>query len=174
MTITESVHSILASDAEPIRMYKWSGSAPARGIIQIAHGMGEHARRYRPIAHALVSAGYTVYANDHRGHGEFAAQANVLGDFGPGGFPVLVDDMARVTQAARAMPTRASHSSCWATAWGRLPRSSICSIIANCWTVSRYPGQPRSISWAPRQWRVAGSSRISMHLSSPREPRSTG
>jgi hypothetical protein len=33
MTITESVHSILASDAEPIRMYKWSGSAPARGII---------------------------------------------------------------------------------------------------------------------------------------------
>jgi len=49
----------------------------------------------------LVSAGYTVYANDHRGHGEFAAQANVLGDFGPGGFPVLVDDMARVTQAAR-------------------------------------------------------------------------
>ena len=99
MTITESVHSILASDAEPIRMYKWSGSAPARGIIQIAHGMGEHALRYRPIAHALVSAGYTVYANDHRGHGEFAAQANVLGDFGPGGFPVLVDDMARVTQA---------------------------------------------------------------------------
>src|SRR6266481_5830735 len=69
------------------------------------------------------------------------------------------------------MPTRASHSSCWATAWGRLPRSSICSIIANCWTVSRYPGQPRSICWAPRQWRVAGSSRISMHLSSPREPR---
>src|SRR6202163_2528146 len=101
MTITESVHSILASDAEPIRMYKWSGSAPARGIIQIAHGMGEHALRYRPIAHALVSAGYTVYANDHRGHGEFAAQANVLGDFGPGGFPVLVDDMARATQAAR-------------------------------------------------------------------------
>src|ERR1700722_20223583 len=101
MTITESVHSILASDAEPIRMHKWSGSAPARGIIQIPNGMGEHALRYRPIAHALVSAGYTVYANDHRGHGEFAAQANCLGDFGPGGFPVLVDDMARVTQAAR-------------------------------------------------------------------------
>jgi alpha-beta hydrolase superfamily lysophospholipase len=56
--------------------------------------MGEHAlRRARPR--------YTVYANDHRGHGEFAAQANVLGDFGQGGFPALVDDMARVTQAAR-------------------------------------------------------------------------
>src|SRR3979411_1985205 len=100
MTITESVHSILASDAEPIRMYKWSGSAPARVLIQIAHGMGEHARRYHPIAHALVSAGYTVYANDHRGHGEFAAQANVLGDFGPGGFPVMVDGMCRVAQVS--------------------------------------------------------------------------
>src|SRR3981081_3944391 len=82
-------------------MYKWSGSAPARGIIQIAHGMGEHARRYRPIAHALVSAGYTVYANDHRGHGEFAAQVKVVVGLGRGGFPVVVDDMARVTQAAR-------------------------------------------------------------------------
>src|SRR6202165_2931940 len=63
--------------------------------------MGEHALRYRPIAHALVNAGYVVYANDHRGHGELAAQANALGDFGPGGFPVLVDDMAKVTQMAR-------------------------------------------------------------------------
>jgi alpha-beta hydrolase superfamily lysophospholipase len=63
--------------------------------------MGEHALRYRPIAHALVNAGYVVYANDHRGHGELAAQANALGDFGPGGFPVLVDDMTRVTRMAR-------------------------------------------------------------------------
>jgi alpha-beta hydrolase superfamily lysophospholipase len=62
MTITESVHSILASDAEPIRMYEWSGSAPARGIIQIAHGMGEHALRYRPIAHAIVDRIYSAVA----------------------------------------------------------------------------------------------------------------
>src|SRR3977135_1579966 len=125
-------------------MYKWSGSAPARGIIQIAHGMGEHQLRYRPIAHALVSAGYTVYANDHRGHGELAAQANALGDFGPGGFPVLVDDMAK-QRKWRAMPKTASHTACWAAAWGRLPHSSICSIIANCWTVLPCPGQLRSI-----------------------------
>ena len=101
MTVAESIHSIPAFDAKPIRVYRWKGSAPARGIVQIAHGMGEHALRYRPIAHALVNAGYIVYANDHRGHGELAAQANALGDFGPGGFPVLVDDMAKVTQMAR-------------------------------------------------------------------------
>src|ERR1700694_3261177 len=101
MTVTESIHSIPASDDKPISVYRWRGRAPVRGIVQIAHGMGEHALRYRPIAQALVGAGYVVYANDHRGHGELAAQANALGDFGPGGFPVLVDDMAKVTQAAR-------------------------------------------------------------------------
>ena len=101
MTAAESIHSIPASDDKPIRVYQWKGPAPVRGIVQIAHGMGEHALRYRPIAQALVNAGYVVYANDHRGHGELAAQANTIGDFGPGGFPVLVDDMTRVTRMAR-------------------------------------------------------------------------
>jgi alpha-beta hydrolase superfamily lysophospholipase len=101
MSVTESVHTIQASDETPIRTYRWSGSAPTRGIVQIAHGMGEHALRYRPVAHALVDAGYTVYANDHRGHGERASRANALGDFGAAGFPVLVDDMVKVTQIAR-------------------------------------------------------------------------
>ena len=101
MTVNESMQSIPASDDKPIRVYQWKGSAPVSGIVQIAHGMGEHALRYRPIAHALVEAGYVVYANDHRGHGELAAQAGALGDFGPGGFPVLVDDMSNVTRMAR-------------------------------------------------------------------------
>src|SRR5712672_156988 len=101
MTAAESIHSIPASDDKPIRVYQWKGLAPVRGIVQIAHGMGEHALRYRPIASALLDAGYVVYANDHRGHGELAAQANTIGDFGPGGFPALVDDMTRVTRMAR-------------------------------------------------------------------------
>jgi alpha-beta hydrolase superfamily lysophospholipase len=101
MTVSESTHTIAGSDDKPIRVHQWKGSALSRGIVQIAHGMGEHALRYRPVAHTLAKAGYVVYANDHRGHGELAAQANALGDFGPGGFPVLVDDMAKVTRMAR-------------------------------------------------------------------------
>jgi alpha-beta hydrolase superfamily lysophospholipase len=101
MTVAESKQSIAASDGASIMVHQWKGSGPVRGIVQIAHGMGEHSLRYRPIAHALVDAGYIVYANDHRGHGELAAQANALGDFGPGGFPALVDDMTVVTRFAR-------------------------------------------------------------------------
>lgn len=39
MTVTKSVQTIQASDETPIRTYRWSGSAPSRGIVQIAHGM---------------------------------------------------------------------------------------------------------------------------------------
>jgi len=101
MAISESQHSIAASDGKPIKVYQWKGSEPARGVVQIAHGMGEHPLRYRDVAQALAGAGYVVYANDHRGHGEGAAKANELGDFGSQGFPVLVDDMTKVTRMAR-------------------------------------------------------------------------
>jgi alpha-beta hydrolase superfamily lysophospholipase len=101
MTIAESQRSIAASDGKPINVYQWKGSSPTRGIVQIAHGMGEHPLRYRAVAQALAGAGYVVYANDHRGHGELAAKANELGDFGPQGFPALVDDMTQVTRMAR-------------------------------------------------------------------------
>jgi alpha-beta hydrolase superfamily lysophospholipase len=56
---------------------------------------------YRPVAQALAANGLVVYANDHRGHGQSAADAKELGDFGPRGFPGVVDDMAQVTRAVR-------------------------------------------------------------------------
>ncbi len=57
-----------ASDGEAVQCYSWQVAQP-RAVIQIAHGMGEHAKRYDQVAAALNDAGYTVYANDHRGHG---------------------------------------------------------------------------------------------------------
>jgi alpha-beta hydrolase superfamily lysophospholipase len=101
MTISESTLSIAASDGKPIRVYRWEGSTGSHGVVQIAHGMGEHTQRYRPVAQALARAGYVVYGNDHRGHGELAARSSELGDFGPGGFPSVVDDMVAVTKMAR-------------------------------------------------------------------------
>jgi alpha-beta hydrolase superfamily lysophospholipase len=101
MTMPHATHSISAPDGGTIRVYRWEGAAPKRGSVQIAHGMGEHARRYSPVAEALAGAGYDVYANDHRGHGPLAAEAGKLGDFGPAGFPAVVSDMVEVTRMAR-------------------------------------------------------------------------
>lgn len=101
MVISESTRTVRASDGKAISVYRWQAASPVRGIVQIAHGMGEHALRYGPVAQALAGDGFTVYANDHRGHGKSASEAGELGDFGSQGFPGVVDDMVQVTRTAR-------------------------------------------------------------------------
>jgi alpha-beta hydrolase superfamily lysophospholipase len=63
--------------------------------------MGEHIGRYIALIEVLVSAGLTVYGNDHRGHGRTAPSAAHLGDFGEGGFDMLVEDMVRLSCIAK-------------------------------------------------------------------------
>jgi alpha-beta hydrolase superfamily lysophospholipase len=73
-----------------IKFYEWPGANP-KAVVQIAHGLGEHARRYDLMAAALNRAGFTVYADDHRGHGQTGLgqierkQIKKLGHLGPGG-----------------------------------------------------------------------------------------
>jgi alpha-beta hydrolase superfamily lysophospholipase len=93
----ETQFSFSAADAALIAGYRWP-SERKRAVVQIAHGMGEHAGRYRRFAGALVAAGYAVYANDHRGHGRTAPSSQALGDFGQAGFAALVSDMAALTR----------------------------------------------------------------------------
>ena len=42
---------------------------PLRGVIQVNHGLAEHAARYGRFAAAMAARGFDVYAHDHRGHG---------------------------------------------------------------------------------------------------------
>jgi alpha-beta hydrolase superfamily lysophospholipase len=98
----ETRHSLLADDGYPIDVFAWQPQGPARAVVQIAHGMGEHARRYRELAQALTRAGCVAVANEHRGHGEEAARRGSLSDLGPRGFAGLVDDMVAVSDFAAA------------------------------------------------------------------------
>jgi alpha-beta hydrolase superfamily lysophospholipase len=61
--------------------------------------MGEHMGRYGDTVDALVAAGLAVYANDHRGHG--LSSHSQFGEFGGGGFELLVQDMVRLSEIAR-------------------------------------------------------------------------
>ena len=90
-----------SSDGLRVACARWESRGPVRGVIQIAHGMGEHIGRYVGTIEALVSGGLRVYGNDHRGHGRTAASATHLGDFGPGGFDLLVEDIVRLSRIAR-------------------------------------------------------------------------
>ncbi|HEY6804921.1 MAG TPA: alpha/beta hydrolase [Pyrinomonadaceae bacterium] len=91
-----------SSDGLDVACYRWNSRGPTRGVVQIAHGMGEHSGRYAETIAFLVATGLTVYANDHRGHGRTAPDASHLGDFGDGGFDLLVEDMVRLSRIAKA------------------------------------------------------------------------
>jgi len=47
--------------------------ADERGVVQISHGLAEHAGRYARFAAFLAGHGFHVYAHDHRGHGKTTA-----------------------------------------------------------------------------------------------------
>jgi alpha-beta hydrolase superfamily lysophospholipase len=68
----------------------------ARRIVLIAHGLGEHARRYDHVADALVADGAAVYAPDHYGHGRSAGERALVEDV-----EVYVDDLHLVAGCAR-------------------------------------------------------------------------
>jgi alpha-beta hydrolase superfamily lysophospholipase len=89
---------LTSSDGLCISCARWDTRGPARAIVQISHGMGEHMGRYADTVDALVAAGLTVYGNDHRGHG---LSAHSQGEFGRGGFELLVQDMVRLSEIAR-------------------------------------------------------------------------
>ncbi|MEO8926948.1 MAG: lysophospholipase [Caulobacteraceae bacterium] len=90
-----------AFDGAAIAAYRSLPFGPAKGIVQIAHGMAEHFGRYAPLTQQLTAAGFAVYGADHRGHGA-SAGVHGMGDFGSGGFQSLVDDMAALTGVAKA------------------------------------------------------------------------
>lgn len=94
---TEHKFDLEGGDGARIAAYRWGLPGPVKAVLQISHGMGEHAARYREPLQPLCEAGVAIYANDHRGHGR---AAETLGDFGPGGFAAVVDDMARLSEFA--------------------------------------------------------------------------
>jgi alpha-beta hydrolase superfamily lysophospholipase len=88
-------------DGLAIAYYRWPAARTAHGVVQIAHGLGEHSLRYAHVAKFLNDAGWHVYANDHRGHGR-TASPELYGDFGEVGWKAVVDDAAQLTQIAQA------------------------------------------------------------------------
>ena len=51
-----------------LQAYVWDDVKMPKGVVQIVHGMAEHARRYDDFAKFLNANGYIVFADDHRAH----------------------------------------------------------------------------------------------------------
>ncbi len=84
-------------------VYRWlpdEGGA-VRGVVQVSHGMAEHAARYAPLAEFLTREGFAVYAHDHRGHGRTAGEVSRRGFFAErDGWRAVLDDLEAVGRRA--------------------------------------------------------------------------
>lgn len=97
MTALPLVRTFKDAHGVDITFYEWPVASP-RAVVQLVHGLGEHARRYDELAAVLNKAGYAVYASDHRGHGETglamvkAGMTKQLGNLGAGGMLAVFAD----------------------------------------------------------------------------------
>lgn len=96
--------STLPSAADDLTLitYAWPEASEPRGVVQLSHGLAEHAGRYDRLATALNEAGYLVYSHDHRGHGATGEASASLGSFGEAGWEALVADVATVGRSVAA------------------------------------------------------------------------
>ncbi len=66
-------------DGTVLQCYLWNDVKNPKGVVQISHGMAEHARRYDNFATFLNRNGYIVYADDHRAHGLTSTKQSTKG-----------------------------------------------------------------------------------------------
>jgi len=92
--------SIEGVDGTTLFCRHWLPQAAATRVAVIAHGLAEHSGRYEYLAGRLAASGFTVYALDHRGHGQSPGRrANIQR------FDRVVEDLqALVARAAKDNP----------------------------------------------------------------------
>lgn len=94
-------------DQQGINLFtkKWchSESEKIRGVIQIAHGMGETTDYYEEFSEQMAKVGFIVYINEGRGHGRTAGDINEpsyaehAGYMGEDGINWMVEDLKILT-----------------------------------------------------------------------------
>ncbi len=92
--------TINTADGHPIPVITWSPKDKPTAILQIFHGLSEHAERYARFANAATAKGYVVIAHDHRGHGKTSPESG-LGHFSDAdGWNLILQDAKSVQDNA--------------------------------------------------------------------------
>jgi len=96
------------TDPHGVRIHYTSWRVPdAVAVVQLVHGIGEHTGRYRALIEALNAAGYSVWADDHRGHGQtgfeqHGGDLDRMGKAGPGGMRASIAAVGQFSEVIRA------------------------------------------------------------------------
>lgn len=76
----------------------WSTEDKPQGILQIFHGMAEHAERYADFAGYMNTKGFAVYACDQRGHGRTGEMSKSSCHIDNDGFNGIIEDQKLLTK----------------------------------------------------------------------------
>ncbi|MBO6060926.1 MAG: lysophospholipase [Clostridia bacterium] len=115
-----------------IAAYKWLPEGKPAAVIQIVHGMAEHAQRYDDIARYFNSLGYAVYAEDHPGHGASINGSGKKGWFAPeNGWSLVIEDIMALHKKVKE-----AHPGVPMVLYGHSMGSFLARTVA-----SRYPGE---------------------------------
>lgn len=97
MTTTRTERNFDGVGGVPIVYDVWTPDVPPRAVVILAHGFGEHARRYDHVTQRLGQAGLVTYALDHRGHGRSGGKRVMVRDVSEftGDFDTLVGIASR-------------------------------------------------------------------------------
>lgn len=88
---------LVSPSGASLNLYTRLAEGPPRAIVQINHGLAEHAARYGRFSDFLASRGFHSYAHDHRGHGFTTAPDAPPSRFGtPSGGAKVIADVAAV------------------------------------------------------------------------------
>ena len=100
MTTSKIDKTLDAIDGRPIPVQIWKpANGEPRCVVQVLHGLSEHAGRYARFGKAAGETGIAVVAHDHRGHG---SQAKRLGHFADDdGWRKVLGDVTRVQEFIR-------------------------------------------------------------------------
>ena len=95
------------TDSHGVRIHYDNWQVPdATAVVQLVHGIGEHIGRYGALVAALNDAGYSVWADDHRGHGQtgfeqHGGDLSRMGRPGPGGMRASIAAVGQFSEVIR-------------------------------------------------------------------------
>lgn len=90
------VHRLPLADGRTLALRRWPTSGERRGVVLLAHGLGEHVGRYAHVAAWLSARGFEVLGHDQHGHGASPGKRGALDR------PTrLQDDLAEVAALTR-------------------------------------------------------------------------
>lgn len=90
---------------DTIHAWVYQPTVPARAVVHLIHGLGEHSRRYLRLITRLLDEGFVVVADDHAGHGRTAMTSGIWADAGDDADRVVVaDEQALRAKASELYP----------------------------------------------------------------------